>query len=65
MCTAINSKKNGKTNLFGRTLDVLALCGEGVVITPRDFRFKMRHEDDILKHPAMIGAAIVKNGIPL
>ena len=65
MCTAINSKNNREKNLFGRTLDVVASYGEGVVITPRDFRLEMRHEGIIDKHCAMIGAAVVKDGVPL
>lgn len=65
MCTAINYKRQNSKNLFGRTLDVVASYGEGVVITPRDHGFKMRSGEIISKHPAIIGAAVIKDGVPL
>ena len=63
MCTAI-SFKSGDT-YFGRNLDLERGFGEQVVVTPRNYEFKMRHTDPIPYHYAMIGMAVVKDDYPL
>ena len=63
MCTAI-SYKNGDA-YFGRNLDLERGYGEQVVITPRQYRFTMRHGAPIIHHYAMIGMAAVADGYPL
>ena len=60
MCTSAVYK-----NYFGRNLDFDISYGERVVIQPRDFAIKMRMEEDIEKHYAMIGMASVIDGQPL
>lgn len=63
MCTAISF--NAKNHFFGRNLDLECSYNESVVITPRNFPFKMRCIDDIVTHFAIIGMATVINGVPL
>ena len=63
MCTAISF--NAKNHYFGRNLDLDCSYNESVVITPRNFPFKMRCIDDITIHFAIIGIATVINGVPL
>ena len=63
MCTAINI--TGARHLFGRTLDVEHSLGERVVITPRGFRFDFRREGVCASHLAMVGMALVQDGVPL
>lgn len=60
MCTAIS--KNG---LFGRTLDLDSSRGEEAVIMPRSFPVRFRYEADLMHHPAIIGCALVNEGVPL
>lgn len=60
MCTSAVYK-----NYFGRNLDFDISYGERVVIQPRNFPIKMRMEEDIEKHYAMIGMASVIDGQPL
>ncbi len=63
MCTAISF--NAKNHFFGRNLDLECSYNESVVITPRNFPFKMRCIDDITTHFAIIGMATVVDGVPL
>ena len=63
MCTAISYRSEG--SYFGRNLDLDRGYGERVVITPRNFEFKMRCSPDICRHYAMIGMATVIDGYPL
>ena len=63
MCTAIAYRTTG--SYFGRNLDLDRGYGERVVITPRNFEFKMRCSPDICQHYAMIGMATVIDGYPL
>lgn len=63
MCTAISYKT--KEHYFGRNLDLEYSLGESVVIMPRGFSFEFRHAEGTLKKHAIIGTAIVKNGVPL
>lgn len=63
MCTAI-SYKSGDV-YFGRNLDLERGYNERVVITPRNYTFKMRCTEPIESHYAMIGMAAVVNDYPL
>ncbi len=63
MCTAISN--NQKYHLFGRTLDVECSYGESVVITPAGFHIGLIYEKALTEHSAIIGVALVKNGMPL
>ncbi len=63
MCTAVNFK-NGD-NYFGRNLDLERSYGERVVITPRNFKIKLRNLPDLDNHYAMIGMAAVFEDFPL
>ncbi len=63
MCTAISF--NAENHFFGRNLDLDCSYNESVVITPRNFLFKMRCVHDIATHFAIIGMATVIDGVPL
>lgn len=63
MCTAINDVAG--RHLFGRTLDLEYSLNESVVITPRNFTLKFRHESPQERHLAMLGIAHIANGTPL
>lgn len=63
MCTAITYQT--KDFYFGRNLDYMTSYGEEVVITPRKFPLRFRHEKDQRMHYAMIGTACVRHGVPL
>ena len=63
MCTAISYRKN--TSYFGRNLDLDRGYGEKVVITPRNYEIKLRCENHITSHYAMIGMACVVDDFPL
>jgi len=60
MCTAIS--QNG---YFGRTLDLEGSRGEEAVIMPRRFPVRFLREVDMAQHPAVIGCALVNDGVPL
>ena len=60
MCTAIS-----KSGLFGRTLDLEGSRGEEAVIMPRRFPVRFLRESDMAQHPAIIGCALVNEGVPL
>ena len=63
MCTAI-SYQNGDT-YFGRNLDLERGYGEKVVITPRNYKIKMRCMESMESHYAMIGMATIEDDYPL
>ena len=63
MCTAISYKT--KDSYFGRNLDLERGYNESVVITPRNFEFKMRLVKPLKSHYAMIGMATVVDQFPL
>lgn len=63
MCTAISFNGNG--HFFGRNLDLERGYGERVVITPRNYNFKLRCSENLVGHYAMIGMAAVSDGYPL
>ena len=62
-CTVVSF--NSKDHYFGRNLDLELSYGEMVVIAPREFVFKFRHQKDLASHYAMIGMAAVVNEYPL
>lgn len=64
MCTGL-SLKNGNSHYFGRNLDLEIDYPISVVITPRNYEFKLRHEQSIPAHYAMIGMGMVQGGYPL
>ncbi|MGI6029030.1 MAG: choloylglycine hydrolase [Candidatus Heteroscillospira sp.] len=63
MCTCI-TVKNGD-HYFGRNLDLERRFGEKVVITPRDYEFKLRNGETIRTKYAVIGMAVAAGGYPL
>ena len=63
MCTAISYRRN--TSYFGRNLDLDREYGERVVITPKNYEIKLRCENYIKSHYAMIGMACVIDDFPL
>lgn len=63
MCTCINLKT--KDYYFGRNLDLEYRFNENVVITPRNYEFKLRKEENFKTKYAMIGMATVVNDYPL
>ena len=62
MCTAISFTPN--KHYFGRNLDLEGSFGEGVVVTPRGYRFAFRLAGSSCGY-ALIGMAIVQGGVPL
>ena len=63
MCTAISF--NAHNHYFGRNLDLEYRYDESVVITPRKYTFKYRHEATDNRHFAFIGTATVIRNYPL
>jgi len=63
MCTAVCYRSSA--SYFGRNLDLDRGYGEKVVITPRNYEIKMRCENPIKSHYAMIGMAAVVEEYPL
>ncbi len=63
MCTAISYKT--KNHYFGRNLDMECSFGESVVIMPRNFTFNFRYAERPSVSYALIGTAIVRDGVPL
>lgn len=63
MCTAISYKT--RNHYFGRNLDMDCSFGEDIVIMPRNFPFAYRHADRPEKSLALIGTAIIRDGVPL
>lgn len=63
MCTAISYKT--RNHYFGRNLDMDCSFGESVVIMPRNFPFTFRNADRPEKSFALIGTAIIRDGVPL
>lgn len=63
MCTALYFAT--KDHYFGRNLDLDFSYNETVTITPRNFVLKMRCQDDLVNHYAIIGMATVMNDCPL
>lgn len=63
MCTCINLKT--KDYYFGRNLDLEYRFYERVVITPRNYEFKLKKEGNFKTKYAMIGMATVVDNYPL
>lgn len=63
MCTSINYV-NGD-HYFGRNLDLEVDFPVDCVVTPSNYEFKFRHVDDMKKHNAIIGMALVAADYPL
>lgn len=63
MCTCINFKT--KDNYFGRNLDLEYRFNEKVVITPRNYEFKLKNGTIINTKHSIIGMATVKENYPL
>lgn len=63
MCTCINLKT--KDYYFGRNLDLECRFGEKVVITPRNYKFKLKKEKTFNTKYAIIGMATVIDDYPL
>ncbi len=63
MCTALSF--TAKDHYFGRNLDLDRSLGEEVCVMPRRFPLAFRHMGEMQEHHAMIGMAVVVNGVPL
>ena len=63
MCTCIEFKTND--NYFGRNLDLEYRFNEKVVITPRNYEFKLKNKDIIKTKYSIIGMATVIENYPL
>ena len=63
MCTCINFKS--KDNYFGRNLDLEYRFNEKVVITPRNYEFKLKNKSVIKTKYSIIGMAMVVESYPL
>ncbi len=63
MCTALTLKT--KNTYFGRTLDLDRSYGEEVVIMPKNHKITFSKMGELNSHYAIIGMAMVVNGIPL
>ena len=63
MCTCINFKT--KDNYFGRNLDLEYRFNEKVVITPRNYEFKLKNGNIINTKYSIIGMATLEDKYPL
>lgn len=63
MCTALSFTK--KEHYFGRNLDWECSYGEKVCILPRNVPLTFRRAEGMDRHYAMIGMAVVMEGMPL
>lgn len=63
MCTSLTYKKTDF--YFGRNMDIDYSFNERVVVTPRNFPFKLKRYESMKSHYAMIGMATVIEGYPL
>ena len=63
MCTCINLKT--KDNYFGRNLDLEYRFYEKVVVTPRNYEFKLKNNEIFRTKYAMIGMATIVDNYPL
>ena len=63
MCTCISLKT--RDCYFGRNLDLESRFGEKVVITPRNYEFKLKRGETFKTKYAMIGMATVVESYPL
>ena len=63
MCTAVCYRRSA--SYFGRNLDLSHGYGEGVVITPRNYKINMLFERAVVSHYAFVGMACVFDDFPL
>lgn len=63
MCTAISYKI--RNHYFGRNLDMECSFDENVLVMPRNFPFTFRYAAQPSSFYALIGAGIVREGVPL
>lgn len=63
MCTA--ATYYSKDHYFGRNLDLEFSYNETVTIMPRNYKFPIRHQNDLASHYALIGMAYVVDDYPL
>ena len=63
MCTALSFPKGN--HYFGRNLDLEGSYGEKVCLLPRNVPIAYRHEKTMERHYAMLGMAVVMDGMPL
>lgn len=63
MCTGLSYTND--TFYFGRNLDLEYALNNKVVVTPRNYRFKLRKEEDLTSHYSLIGMAMVVDNYPL
>ena len=63
MCTALSYKT--QHHYFGRNLDLERGYGEKVIITPRNFVFDFRFENQLSGHYALIGMGVDAQNFPL
>ena len=63
MCTA--ATYYSKDHYFGRNLDLEFSYHETVTIMPRNYKFSIRHQNDLDSHYALIGMAFVVDDYPL
>ncbi len=64
MCTAATYKTDAF--YFGRNLDYEVSFGEKIIITPRNYSFKLRHQDKMIdNHYSIIGCGIIIDDYPL
>ena len=52
-------------SFFGRTLDLDRSFGEEVAVMPRRYPIDLLYAKRVEEHPAIIGCALVKDGVPL
>lgn len=64
MCTCI-SRRIGDKNYFGRTMDIDRGFGQRVVLTPRNYSYKLKNGKEIKNHYAILGMATVEAEYPL
>lgn len=63
MCTGLSYTND--TFYFGRNLDLEYALNNKVVVTPRDYTFKLRKEEELTSHYSLIGMAMVVDNYPL
>lgn len=65
MCTGIRFIDKDNNLYFGRNLDIECDCGQTVIVTPRNFKFKLNEMPDIVINKAIIGMGISLPQTPL
>lgn len=63
MCTAITYKN--RNFYFGRTLDYYESYGEKILVTPRNYEFKLKKVQPLVNHYSIIGMGILVEDVPL